>query len=180
MHDPVEAIHAELAEVLGQLRQRGDYSAASALEPNIAKVVVLAAASYFEHIVQACVQDYVHDRASGDELVVNLVQAKAIDRQYHTYFDWDSANANRFFALFGEDFKRYVKERVNSDDQLDDSIRAFVSLGSLRNSLVHQNFIAFAMDGTADDIRDMYVRARRFVQLLPDLLRGFASPGASR
>ena len=63
-----------------------------------------------------------------------------------------------------------MEEKVKSDPALDESIKAFLQLGSLRNQLVHQNFAQFTVDFTAEDIFDLYQKANEFVEgFLDDL-----------
>jgi len=101
-------------------------------------------------------------------------------QQYHTYFSWgekDDAdkpgkNANQFFSLFGENFKTRITEIIRKNKTLDDSIRAFIELGHLRNLLVHSNFASYNFENkTTDEIYLMYQKALLFIDLLNDNLK---------
>ena len=87
-------------------------------------------------------------------------------RQYHTYFDWDEKNANKFFSLFGSDFKDKISKKVEADEELTNSIIAFLELGSIRNKLAHLNFANYPLDKTADEIYNLYKNAKTFVDFL--------------
>ncbi len=137
-------------------------------EDNLRKALLLASASHFEHRVKNDLIALTRDLTPGSDLLVEFVKAKAIERQYHTYFQWGSRNANSFFGLFGAEFKSFMKERLDSDAALADSIRAFIELGNDRNRLVHQDYGSFSLEKTAEEIFALYQKATLFV----DSLRG--------
>ena len=56
-----------------------------------------------------------------------------------------------------------MKQRIKGDDQLDDSVRAFLELGGERNRLVHEDFGTFTLEKTTEEIHALYSRAMRFV-----------------
>lgn len=85
-------------------------------------------------------------------------------RQYHTYFEWDGKNANKFFALFGKDFKNQLVQKIKKEPTLDIALKAFLELGNMRNCLVHQNFANYTIDKTAKEVYDLYQEAMIFVQ----------------
>ncbi len=80
------------------------------------------------------------------ELLVTFVRRNAIDRKFHTYFDWETGKPNKFFALFGETFKQQMLQRCREDQAFDAAAKAFVELGSERNRLVHQDFGSFTLE----------------------------------
>ncbi|CAL9311964.1 hypothetical protein SUDANB135_04865 [Streptomyces sp. SudanB135_2055] len=106
-----------------------------------------------------------------DLKIVELVEQKAIRRQYHTLFDWDTTNAGRFWGLFGNEYKVGMKKHCQQDMQLAQSIRAFLEVGSLRNRMVHNNYASFILEKTLDEVYDLYRTGDGFVSRLPDLLK---------
>lgn len=104
-------------------------------------------------------------------MTMAFVRNKGLERQYHTLFSWEKSNANSFFGLFGTDFKDYMTSQVKNDQDLDDSIKAFLRLGETRNELVHGNFAIFPLERTAEQIYELYRQASLFVDLLPLKLR---------
>ena len=46
----------------------------------------------------------------------------------------------------------------------------FCEIGDLRNQLVHQNYAAFVMTKTADEVHALYLSALHFMAFLPRLL----------
>jgi len=128
------------------------------------KALLLGAASYFEHRVTAGILDYVMESVQDSQRVFHLVKNKAVSRNYHTWFQWDQANANGFFSMFGPEFKEAMDRRVKSTETLSRGVRAFLELGNDRNKLVHGDFASFAMEKTLDEIYTSYQEAATFVE----------------
>ena len=133
------------------------------------KLLLLAAASYFEYKIQQDV-DFVREVADGNERLVQFVENKALERQYHTFFEWKRQNANKFFGLFGESFKESMQSVLQSDSDLRSSIFSFMEVGRERNRLVHENFGAYRLIRTSRRYIN-YIGPRWFSLRLPDLLR---------
>ncbi|MES2304975.1 MAG: HEPN domain-containing protein [Gemmatimonadota bacterium] len=150
----------------------------ASVEPSLAitandvfrKSLLLAAASEFELAITSVITAFAETEAGGSSPLVAFVRSKALARQYHTLFKWDAANANQFFGLFGDEFKRHANAAIGADAALKDAIASFLQLGDERNRLVHQGFGTFVLEKTADEIFAAYARASLFVARLPDLL----------
>ena len=151
----------------------------SAADNNFRKALLLAAGSYFEHSLTQSVMDVVDDATSRDHVVRWLVKQKAVERQYHTWFDWNARNANRFFSLFGEALSEHMKAIVRERDDLSSSIQAFLEIGGERNRLVHQDFGSFVLEKTSKEIYDTYRSAAQFVEWFPQELREFSGVAAA-
>ena len=106
-------------------------------------------------------------------MIVEFTNNKAIERQYHTYFNWEQRNANKFFRLFGQNFKDYMEATINGDSELDEAVKSFLEMGNIRNSLVHRNFIDFVFAKTAEETYELYQKGLVFVERLPRLLRSY-------
>jgi hypothetical protein len=158
--------------VLQQLSQ-AEVSLRNTVSDIFRKTLLLSAASYFEHIISNCMLEFASERTRSDRLILSLVKSKAIDRQYHTYFVWEGSNANKFFSLFGAEFKSFMEKSVKADENLSQSIVDFLELGNLRNQLVHMDFATFPLEKTADEIYNLYKSALSFVEILPVKLREF-------
>jgi hypothetical protein len=91
-----------------------------------------------------------------------LVRIKALKRQYFTYFDWENKRPGPFFSLLGEDIGEKLKAE-SKVDPLKSSVEAFLELGFLRNSLVHQNFAGYVFEKTNEEVYALYQRASVFV-----------------
>lgn len=167
----VDSIYSQHKSLIELLDERGEISLRSDVDSQFRKILLLSAASYFETEIRRHLLEFVTDRSSGDLKLVGLVKAKAIERQYHTYFQWSGKNANTFFALFGREFRERMVAVVNADEDLRDSIQKFLELGNLRNELVHENFANFPLEKTSAEIYELYTRALVFVESLSDHLR---------
>lgn len=169
----VDRLHDEFVALVAFLDGAQEVSHRNVADGNFRKVLLLAAASYFEYRIQQDVIDFVGEMTSEDHVVRWLVQKKAVVRQYHTWFDWDRRNAHQFFGLFGEAFSQSARAVVGERPGLARSIEAFLEIGRERNRLVHQNFSAFALEKTAEEIYETYRLAVEFVDWFPQELRAF-------
>jgi len=86
----VDRLYDEAAAVIQLLQQTPQLSLQVIAADHFRKALLLAAASYFEHRICACVLEFVRERAHGSMLIENFVRNKAIARQYHSWFEWDS------------------------------------------------------------------------------------------
>ncbi len=167
--------HGELAR---HLLEAGQPSLLNNSDAAFRKSLTLAAASSFESQVKAHLLAFVSARSSSDALTIAFVKNKALERQYHTLFEWKGTSANSFFGLFGAGFRQHMAARTKADKTLDDSIRAFLELGNLRNEIAHQDFVSYPMEKTVTDVYDLYKRARMFVDGLPSFLAGYVEAPA--
>ena len=149
----------------------GEISFATEYKSQFAKVVLLACASYFETKVSNVVLDVLNTKKCV--LTHYFVSKKALSRQYHTLFEWKGKNANSFFALFGEDFKEFVKAKVKDDDILDTGIKNFLELGRLRNQLAHDNYAMFVLSLTVEDISEKFISSQSFILNIESLVNEY-------
>ena len=168
----VDRLHEEFADLLTGL-DANDVSRRSVADDNFRKILLMAAASYFEKSLSDAVIHFAEGATAESHPLMWLVKNKAVSRQYHTWFDWDTKNANKFFRLFGESFKDHMATRVEEDEELKDSIRAFLEIGSERNRLVHEDFANLSLEKTTQEIYKLYSDARVFVDSFPNSLHEF-------
>ena len=173
----IDVMYEDFSGVLALLQKAGEVSLQSIVDSTFKKTLALAAASFFEDEIRRILLETVSDRSGNDELVGNFLRNKAIERQYHTYFQWRGNNANSFFGLFGEVFRDSAVQDVRNDSSLADAIKAFLELGNTRNELAHLNFAAFALDMTAEEVYRKYQTAYRFVDYLESKLKTFGKEG---
>jgi hypothetical protein len=167
---PVESIMRDVSAIEDFFRERQEISFLSVMEATAPKVLLLAAASYLEYLTQRILLEYFKLATNGNEHAIEFVKNKAIERQYHSYFDWTSRNANKFFGLFGQKRKAQILRQIAEDDKLASAISSYLELGGLRNQLVHRNYGAFVLDKTVQDIFHLYESALYFLHRLPSLL----------
>lgn len=148
------------------LKNQQELTFYSEAENNFRKTILLSAASFFEKEISETVIQFAESHTNNNQLIISLIKQKAINRQYHTYFNWDSANANTFFGLFGDEFKSRMTKKVKNDDYLEKSIKAFIEIGRERNKMVHQNFAEIIIDKTASEIYELYQISLYFISTI--------------
>lgn len=173
----VERLMTDHVELMNFLRKGNEISFLATMESSLPKVLLLASASDLEESIQRLIVDYFHVATRSSDFAVNFVRNKAVERQYHSYFDWRNRSANMFFALFGDRFKSKAKRALANDEKLANAVKSFCEIGDLRNQLVHENYAAFTVEKTASEVFDLYRRALYFLDRLPELLEDNAEGG---
>lgn len=169
----VDELHLNFNEILEKLPLE-EISLRNVATESFRKGLLLSAASLFERRISELVTSLVRGWGSDNCTLNEFVRIKAIERQYHTYFDWDRPNANKFFGLFGDEFKAFMSERCRKSPDFDGSVKAFLEVGRDRNRLVHQDFGSFALEKTADEIYALYLKAMVFIDALPQCFTEFS------
>lgn len=170
MANAIEDLFGDLSEISKAMLEQSQPSLSISLEDIHRKSLLLAVASYFEFRLSEDVSAFCREAVGESSPVYQIIVIKAVKRQYHTWFDWDSGNANKFFSLFGKDFKRHAESEIKSNERFAQGIKDFIVLGSDRNRLVHQNFSSFSLESTPDEIMVRYRSALEFVDRVPELL----------
>src|SRR3989442_224592 len=101
----IDRLYEENRALIMFLDDRKETSLHVSADSNFRKILLLSAASYFEHEITKILVECVSRHSHGNPVMISLLKKKAIERQYHTFFDWEGSNANKFFSLFGTDFK---------------------------------------------------------------------------
>lgn len=153
------------------LLENKEISLKSDADRRFTKVLILACASYFEERIISALSSYSDALLNGDEKIYSLLKMKAFERQYHTLFDWKENNANRFFSHFGESIKKQHKEDIAQNNEIKDSEKMFMTLGRMRNVLVHSNFAVAPIDETHEEIYEMFKAALRFVKYVESMFQ---------
>jgi len=171
---PVDRLYGEFTQLLAFLDANGEVSLRSVTDGSFRKALLLAAASYFERRLTTGIVDFVGKMTSTDHVVRWLVERKAVERQYHTWFDWNGRNANQFFRLFGRAFSDHAKAVVDNNEKLTSSVQACLEIGRDRNRLVHQDFASFPLEKTSEEICETYCWATECVEWFTGELRRFS------
>ena len=66
-----------------------------------------------------------------------------------------------------------MKNRIKGETDIDNAIKAFLEVGNERNRLVHQNYGTFSLEKDANEIYNLYLKARPFVEGLYDLMKDY-------
>ena len=146
------------------------------VDENFPKTLLLAVASHFEHRMRMAVEEFAREVTRNDDRLVSLINRRVIERQYHTWFDWKARNANSFFGMFGDEFSKHAKKTVKEDEELKFAIDAFLEIGNARNELIHEDFAAFDLNKTSEEVYDLYRRASIFVDWFPGAIREIPTP----
>lgn len=169
--DRIERQYKDEQELYRYLMDNNEISFASYIDEVYKKVLLLSAASYFESVISKTVINFAKDSTSIDHRVAVLVEKKAISRQYHTLFQWDSKNTNSFWGLFGEETKNSARKTINASEELRQAEKDFLELGQERNLLVHENFSEYGVNNTVDEIYKKYKSACKFIAFIPEVLK---------
>lgn len=171
----VDQLYAEYSAVLDAIPVH-EVSLRNTANECFRKSLLLAAASHFEKIVQIAVVRCVTAWGANCNPLDELVRQKAIERQYHTYFDWKANNANKFLRLFGDGFRKHTNDLCKTQDGMDGAIRAFMEIGRERNRLAHQDFGSYTLEKTMPEIYEAYKSATKFAHEVETLLLTYAPP----
>jgi citrate lyase synthetase len=169
-NDRIERQYQDSKDLIAYLMEKSEVSFATYIDSVYKKVLVLSAASYFESVISKDISAYATKVSGSDKRIVTLIENKAIKRQYHTLFDWDKNNTNKFWSLFGENTKNKVREQLDANEHLKTAEQAFVELGRQRNLLVHENFAEYDVNTTVEEIYEKYKLACEFVSYIEKVL----------
>ena len=166
----IEAFYKAHTDLIEFLIENGQPTFASDTTDNFRRSLVLAVASFFETEISAIVRALPARHADGNAFLTALVDQKAVTRQYHGYFDWDKTNANKFFSMFGPEYKAACQKKVEAEPDFQAGVRAFLSLGDTRNRIAHLNYVEFTVDKTPNDIITEFRSAMKFVDYVRSTL----------
>ena len=172
----VEELLRDHRELVEYLESANSLLLRDRVESAFAKTLLIAAASYFEVRLTQMIIDLYLEMTQGVAELAEFVKRQAIGRRFAQLFQWGSdespsRNANSFYILFGDGFSAHMKQRVQKDRDFDESVKAFLEIGNLRNQLVHGDYADFQLNKTVEDIYSLYTKAGRFVDEFPDGIR---------
>ena len=147
----VERIHEELLSMRQIISKAESPSDQSAFETMAAKTLLLASASYFERRICDTIEETARNAGTA-EVFINFINKQALERKYHSMFDWGAKNINSFLGLFGEQHKGLMKDDIKASDELTKAVHDFIFINSQRNLLVHNNFASFSLPVVMDEL----------------------------
>ncbi len=172
----VDRLFIELTELKQILKDRGEISLYSSADENFKKSLLLAAASYFDYRLRHLLLLFFAKHTPGSTVVSEFAKNTVINsRQYHSLFEWETKNANKFYRLFGDGFKTFMRKRETDLPKFTESVEAFLEIGRDRNRLVHQNFAAYVLEKDASEIYEIYKKAQPFVEDLSSCLEEYVN-----
>ena len=161
----VGRLYKDFQSMIEQI-QVSDVSLRNSAEDMFQKSLAVAIGSYFERRITDILLEFVEKSSGSNVLLSEFVRNKAISRQYHTYFQWNNANANSFFGLFGTDFRDYMTEYIRDTPEYEEAVRSFKQVGNFRNEVAH-NFENVTINQTTQELYALYEKAFVFVEELP-------------
>jgi RiboL-PSP-HEPN len=165
----IDKAYEDNALLIDYLSKKNELSLLRTVDDSFRKTLVLSAASLFEHQISDAIHNYCDRKSGSDPCILSLIRTKALKRQYFTYFDWDARRVGPFFSLLGD----AIGDKLRADAKLEplkSSVDAFLELGFLRNSLVHQNFAGYVFDKTNEEVYALYQQASLFVEKVLEAL----------
>lgn len=159
MTDPIPTLIADLRTTQSILAEAKDVSAQISYEDVSRKLLLLSCASFLEVTMTQLVMDICHELSGSNLIITSLVKTKAVDRQYHAWFDWKTPSAGPFFGMFGDDVKARYKLMFQKGTPEGEILDGFLKLGSNRNRLIHGNVASFVLDDTFEEIAQLYKKA---------------------
>lgn len=166
MSSPIDKLISDYNELTKFLINRGQLSESINVKDHYRKILLLSCASYYETRIINAIKLFVKQKSS-DEKLCEFVNNKAINRQYHTFFDWNQTkNINNFLGLFGNDFKNKVSEEIKQNVSLANNTSAFLIIGAERNLIVHENFLEYNLEKTFEEIVELHNKSILFIDYL--------------
>lgn len=176
MDKRIEELIKNYNEIRQYLLSQGQVSYVSDINTYYKKILVFSCASLFEN--EICSTIYEISKSSCPIAIAEFIRNKAIERQYHTYFNWreqKTSSINGFLGLWGDDFKNAFLAIIKSDEKIADGIKAFINIGNERNLMAHENFIEYNSENSFENIQTLYEQADYFVQTLLNSLKAILS-----
>lgn len=158
-HGAVETLYGDYVALVSDLSSSP--SGLSALNRSYHKHLLVAAASSLEDRVKELVPEIF--KRHGTDRLAAFVAKQVMARGYHTLFSWKGEKAQGFFSSFGESSGAAFKQSLRSDSELKDQHAAFMTLGNLRNTVVHNDYASALIELTPKEIIDRYRLALQFV-----------------
>jgi len=162
----IERIYSEIISIKDVISKDGTPSDVVAYEALAVKSLILSTASYFEKAVRELLIKHAESMFYSTALT-SFLDKQALYRKYHTLFDWEKTNINKFIRLFGNEFVNFMEQRL-ADEKIKDAIKEFMFIGQTRNELVHNNFSEYSIEITSEDIKKKFDIA---LPLMPFLVR---------
>lgn len=160
---PIEELLRQQREIVAQLRSQGLPDLPLAADDMLRKFFVMACGSYFEDWISAELARL--GREAGGAVLGAFIEGR-LKRQYHTLFEWEGRNVNKFLTLFGPVVKSDLQAKINGDAILKQGMGYFIDIGHRRNELAHSNIAFESFNLTLDELEDRFRQAHRFVTFL--------------
>jgi hypothetical protein len=169
--ESIRELHDQYVELLQLIDVSTATTSHSVLQETLRKSLLVAVGNFFEKRITGEIEVIAREAAPAHPCMQEFVKNKALTRQYHSLFAWRENNANAFLSLFGVSFKQRVREKISADQAVRDGEMAFMELGRLRNTLVHEDYMIFPSEKSAEEIFGTASLANEFVNVVVSELR---------
>lgn len=163
-------MYMENKDLLDFLTASNEITHLRVADDSFRKSLALSSASLFESLLTDALVEYANHYSSRNQCVMSMLKVKVFTRQFHTFFEWKKKNAGTFFKLLGDEIGEGLQKECKTEP-LKSALSSFLELGQLRNELVHQNFVTFPLEKTAQEVFQLYSNAMIFVSRVQQLLR---------
>lgn len=133
----------------------------SSYEEFASKTLLIAAAGQHEREITKLLKEMpaVH-KSPG--FIMHFLANQALNRKYHTLFNWKAKNINSFAGLFGDEMKQRIIELCGDQQCTKD----FLFIGNERNRIVHNGLATESLEQTFPEIWNKYLSSCEFITLL--------------
>jgi len=169
--NPIISLRDEFNGIIAVLGD--DISRVSSLKEVAKKTIILATASFLESQLTDLVLTELRIRKVDACPAFNFGKSKGVVRQYHAWFDWKAKNINNFLILFGDRFREEGRKYIDNHVERENLERDFMTVGSTRNLLIHNNFLSYTIDLTYEDSLTISLNACGFVDMIVEMFSNF-------
>lgn len=118
--------------------------------------------------------DFLPNFLSGhNPLTKSFIRTQAVDRKFHTMFDWKNKSAGPFYGAFGENFKKFIAKKIKADGTLKSQQDAFLELGQLRNLIVHEGIHTYSLQRDIKSIYELFKDSLKYSVFVYDSICNF-------
>ncbi|WP_413853780.1 HEPN domain-containing protein [Candidatus Ruminimicrobium bovinum] len=167
----IHNLYTEYRKIKKILEKSGEISVLTDYTNTMRKVLILSSASLFEVQMTDMLKNYVYSVSNQNKQLVSFIEKQALERKYHTLFDWDSNNVNRFLKLFGKDFETSINRKFQEEGKRKKNMIDFIELGHNRNLFAHEDFARYEYNSkNPEEIFKQYKSARKFIPFIKEQL----------
>lgn len=165
----IDGLFETRLKIIKMLEKNNSIMVQGEVDEVLTKTLILYVASYFERRMIDTLVGAFENACPALPLIKFVTDTSLNSRDFSKLFSWTVKPGSKrigkhFFRKFGKDFADYMNFKM--DEDLRESIRAFIVLGSMRNKMIHGNLAEFdlaSQEMTIHDVQELYGRAMHFV-----------------
>lgn len=137
------------------------------------RILLISSANSFERHLTKFIPSVFSEK--DNSILHNFLSKQALSRKYHTLFKWEQStthkNCNTFYSLFGEDFKKEIRNKIEREDDLKKGENDFITLGNERNQITHKGVKFAEYNRDMDSVFELYKSALQYYCFLCDEIK---------